>query len=254
MKTNSLKLLLNVLPTGDHTQHVSLDKLSSLVFPKMKSASFRSLLYLAKRNGWLDLQTVAGERVAVGYRQAREAISHQFPALSPEWVDWQGKWLCMVFREPPKTDRRFRYLRTWCRSHHCLPLSRGVYFAPDVYLAKYWSEIRPIYVNSVTLLETKEWQGDSLDRVAREEYSVAELSNEYSGVSNQIDRMLNLSHQQNKLDDGQIKQLPALFERLYMVLFQDLGVIRYYFPHLTAPMELVKQWQSLVEVVTLPNK
>ncbi|MFH1967356.1 MAG: hypothetical protein ABIJ03_02500 [Patescibacteria group bacterium] len=246
MKENSLKLLLNVVPTSDQPKAIAVATLKRVVFPNLKSASFRSLLYLAKSRGWLDLQTVAGERVVIGTKQALTALQAQFPALLNVWATWQGDWLCLVFNQPPKTDKQFRYLRNWCQTHKCIQLSRGVYLAPDVYLSQFLNQLKPIYDNSIYILKTREWQADNIDRVAREKYSIIELSNQYSGVSNQIERLLKILDLQKKLDDGHIEQLQSLFERLFLAIAGDLGVIRYYFSYLKAPLALVGTWQSLV--------
>jgi len=246
MKENSLKLLLNLVSKSGEQRSVRVTALKNTVFPNLKSSSFRSLLYLAKARGWLDLQTVAGERVIIGNRQALTVLEPHFPALLGVWDNWEGQWLSLVFNRPPKTDKQFRFLRNWCQAHHCLQLSRGVYLAPDVYLTNYLSELKPIYDHSIYILSSREWQNDNVDQVAREKYQVVELSNQYSGISNQINGLLKIIDLQKKLDDQHIEQLPALFERLFVAITADLGVIRYYFPHLESVWSLIGGWQSLV--------
>src|SRR5690606_30807833 len=64
-----------------------------------------------------------------------------FPALSATYINQQPSWLLLVFLAAPKTDKNFRYLRTYLGQNQAIALTRAVYLLPRHLVGKVTPEL-----------------------------------------------------------------------------------------------------------------
>jgi len=213
MKKSSKKLLF-YLGQVDETV-VSLDaSVSQYILPELSVAGTRSLLYLLNKNFLLEIFTYQkGKQLRITASGMRQ-LKGLFPAFfTKEEVEEQ--WSCIVFIKPPKSDKAFRRLRYLVLAEGAQTMTRGVYLKPGPFSDSLLKTCEEFYKQAVSLFTVGNWifGFDSLNLLKK--MAVDDQLNSLSGISKEVDQLLD-NFLQNKIQHHQQKkQIVALLERFY---------------------------------------
>jgi len=247
MKTTSKKLLffltrplqreLLLLP-GSH--------LRGLV-PELSDAGFRSLVALLKRQHLLISETVGSKKLVRISDAGIHALSRELPVLEFTLSPWQGKWSCLVFTVAPASDLQFRFLRETLIKKRAIPISRGVYLYPGEFPDSILTECRDRYRTSATIFSIADWVLGDDRQLIIEKYSLLDVAQTYSGISNEIDRLISKEKRYEAMSDQQKKHFHSLFDRIYATAEEDTGLLTYYFPQVSTAWSLLSRLQTAIQ-------
>lgn len=247
MKANTKQLLLAITRFDHKIEPLSASLLKKIVAPDLTESGWRSLLAWCQQKGWIKLHQSGRSKLTVyALPQAQTILATVFPAFSSQWVAWRGDWSALIFLEAPSSDKGFRYLRRFCVEKQLMPMTRGVYLGPSWWLEKEFVSIAKLYKTATQLVQIKEFVSGPLNERIQQHYDVIGLSDIYSGISNQINDLLNKKDTQKTLKKQAISQISAILLQWSDVLALDLGVVRYYVPGAVVLPTLVEQWQHLL--------
>jgi DNA-binding transcriptional regulator PaaX len=244
MKATSRKLLFSL--ARFHKKEPLLVTLEQCqgILPGLSSSGLRSLLNHLKKQ-----QHVSQERLTTQSRYrltelGLSALSLEMPVFNPLTAEWNGRWSALVLQEAPRQDKQFRYLREFLLKKGSLPLTRGVYLYPGDFPESVMAECRERYPQAVMVFSVSEWlHGDERSFIT-EKYALLDLAQSYSGISNEIDRLINTKKSYGELNHQDKKYLFSLFDRLYQTAIEDRGFLSYYFPQVPRLEDLLSRLQS----------
>lgn len=197
--------------------------------PDLSDGGRRSLLHVLKKGGLINSERVLGT-TSIGITQhGIKAIEDHFPALSSRWDDWLGDWDCIVFVKAPKSDKQFRYLRTLLVNEGFISISRGVFISPFSAPSKVLQECNDLYRDSIMMFSVGKWKIASLRSFIIEKYGLIDVVEAYSGISNDVTRLLTSMNKDKRLMSRYKTELNLVFDRLIDVLNEDPGFCGYYF-------------------------
>ncbi len=245
-KTTQKLLLLLYQPSEQAPFRLALTQLDWLL-PKLSAAGRRSLIYLLVQKGLIESVTLDDAVWLSLTKQGRQLLEAKFRALNSFWHDWSGEWSQLLFLRPPKGDKQFRYLRGLALKSGALPLMRGVYLWPTGLSGELSQVCERFYHQAVLLVELNKVVIGDLRPIVIKYYSLTELYNAYSGISRQIDLLLNKVKLQNEWLMKEKTQFNLILEKIILVLTDDLGLTNFYFPEATRPIELIKQMQLIIK-------
>lgn len=229
MKKNTQKILLALYSSSDAIKNrVPSDYLCELV-PDLSDGGFRSLLHVLKNKGLVSTHRALGKTTVSITQQATLLIEAEFPALSSKWDTWNGEWDCMVFRESPKLDKQFRYLRKVLISQGALPVNRGVYLAPGGFSDAAITECQNSYQSNVLIFSVGAWKMAAESAFVIEKYGLLDLAEAYSGISNDVSRLIKMTAGRKRLTSSDKKQISLVYDRVIAVLIEDPGFCTFYF-------------------------
>lgn len=255
MKNNTQKILLALYPgrsTELLSKRVSYEALQ-LVVPELSDGGFRSLLFVLKKQGIVTTQKILGKS-SVGITQYGSLLlEREFPALSSKWVDWDGKWECMVFLEPPSFDKHFRYLRTLILSEGAVAFSRGVYMAPGGFPESIIKECQLSYHKAVILFSVGSWKIATESTFIIEKYGLLDIVEAYSGISRDVSRLLKQQIYKKELINQSKKDMNLVYDRVLAVLKEDPGFCSFYFQEVPNIQKLLSDLYILLSELNYPN-
>ncbi len=244
MKTTSKKILF-FLSRPHHRELLLLrpDQLQRLV-PELSDSGFRSLLSVLKKQRLIVAEQI-GDKTWLRLSDAGvQALRQELPVLEVSLSPWQGSWSCLVFTEAPASDKQFRFLRELLLKKRAIPLSRGVYLYPGEYPESVLTECRQRYRTHVTIFSVAEWLLGDDRQLIIEKYALLDVAQTYSGISTEIDRLINKENRYESMSDPQKKHFLSLFNRLYASAVEDSGLLTYYFPQIPTAWNLLSRLQS----------
>jgi len=223
-------------------------KLSNLniVLYDLTEGGKRSLLHFLKQRGLINSERVLGTTSIGITPHGIKALEDQFPALSPKWDAWQGNWDCLVFVKAPKTDKQFRYLRGLLVAEGAVSISRGVYAAPFSFSEKVTQECEQLYQDSILLFSVGSWKIASLRSLIIEKYGLLDTVESYSGISNDISRLLTSLDTNKRLTDRHKTELNLVYDRLIDILTEDPGFCGYYFNEIPNVKEMLSKLNFII--------
>jgi DNA-binding transcriptional regulator PaaX len=246
MKNNTRKLLVSLYsPNGENPVRIKLSH-TKVILPDLTGGGRRSLLHILKEKGLIVSERVLGKTSISLTPHGRQEIEAQFPALSSKWDAWQGSWDCLVFVKAPKTDKQFRYLRTLLVSEGAISISRGVYISPSSFSQKVIVECRELYRDSTLLFSVGEWKIADLRSLIIEKYGLLDTVETYSGISNDIKRLLISVATHNRLIDRHKIDINLVYDRLVSVLSEDPGFSKHYFNEIPNIKGMISDLNSLL--------
>jgi DNA-binding transcriptional regulator PaaX len=214
----------------------------------MTESGYRSLLLFLERRQYLFREKIFGA-VSIGITdEGRKAVLALFPALAERWASWNGQWMMLVFLDAPKSDPNFRYLRQALLAEKSLPLSRGVYLAADSFSDRVLTESKQLYSHSVAILSAERWLVGFERPLIVKYYDLTSRVETYSGISDEVCRLLGLIEAGKKLTDQQKTKFGLLFERYIDCLKDDPGFTSYYFPDSPGVLNLLHKAQQILKL------
>ncbi|MBU0974960.1 hypothetical protein KKD03_04645, partial [Patescibacteria group bacterium] len=223
-------------------------KLSNLdtVLSNLTEGGKRSLLYVLKKSGLINSERVLGT-TSIGITQhGIKALEDQFPALSAKWDKWQGSWDCLVFIKAPKSDKQFRYLRLLLVTEGAVSISRGVYASPFSFSEKVTQECEQMYRESILMFSVGSWKIASLRNFIIEKYGLLDIVESYSGISNDVSRLLIAVDTNKRLTDMYKIELNTVYDRLIDILAEDPGFCKHYFSEVPNVQEMLSKLNFII--------
>ncbi len=244
MKMNARKLLFSFSrPRQRELLPVTMEQCQYLL-PTLSSSGLRSLLFLLKKQGLMTAEALGGITYWRVTDLGVQALTQDLPVLSFSEGTWDGTWACLVFKEAPSQDKQFRYLRELLIKRGALSLTRGVFLHPDHFSEEILRECQDRYRTSVTIFNVKEWvHGDDRSLII-ERYALLDLAQAYSGISTEVERLINRKRVYSELTHQEKKHLFSLFDRLYLIAVDDRGLLPYYYPQVPRAFDLLKLLQT----------
>jgi DNA-binding transcriptional regulator PaaX len=246
MKQTTKKILLWLYPTDVSTERVvNVDELR-LILPELKDSGFRSLLNLLKKQHLISQENEAAQSVYRLTSYGKTSLEAEFPLFSNLMSDWSGEWSMIVFLNAPKSDKQFRYLRKFLIDNRCGQLSRGVYLYPGTIPTELHKLLLSMYVNAVLVTGVKGWLFGDERSVIIETFNLSDLKSGYSGISKEVYSLLKQKNIQKGFDGGDKQDICLVFDRLAILLNEDLGLFQHYYPDVRSGRELLSQLQNTI--------
>ncbi|NCO12623.1 hypothetical protein GW926_03765 [Candidatus Pacearchaeota archaeon] len=246
MKQTTKKILLWLYPTEKGSQRVvNVDELR-LILPELKNSGFRSLLNLLKKQHLISQEKSESEKEFRLTSYGKTSLEAEFPLFSTSMSDWKGEWSMIVFLNAPKSDKQFRFLRKYLVDNHCGQLSRGVYLYPGSLPVELHKLLLSMYVNSVLVTGVKGWLFGDERSIIIETFSLADIKSGLSGISKEIYLLLKQKNNQKRSDEGDKQDICLVFDRLAILLSEDLGLFQHYYPDVRSGKELLSQLQGII--------
>lgn len=231
----------------------TLPRIPERVLPSLLStlsnAGRRSLLFRLEKNGYITREFAHGERVLVGTDVSRRAVEQQFPVLISDARSWNGEWSIVLFLQPPKHDKNFRYLRSNLLAHKALDLTRGVYGYPGQLPLSVLNDITERYESAVHVVSVSEWIVGSIRPIVIKKYLLQSLLDIYSGISDDITNLLRKKDGKKRLKEKEIALFNDSLKRFYDVLGSDNGILSYYFPGSPDAKNILRDLQLIVHLL-----
>jgi DNA-binding transcriptional regulator PaaX len=214
------------------------------LLPDLSSSGLRSLLNLLKKQSYVSQERLSSQTTFRLTDIGLSALSLEMPVFSPLTTTWNGQWSALILQEAPRQDRQFRYLREFLLKKGALTLTRGVYLYPGEFPESVMAECRERYVQAVKVFSIGEWIHGDERLFITEKYALLDIAQSYSGISNEIDRVINTKRAYHDLNHQEKKHLFSLFDRLYQTAVEDRGFVNYYFPQVPRLEDLLSRLQS----------
>lgn len=244
MKDNSLRILTWLYPKDNQSRWVDVEELSMFA-PNMTAAGLQSSLFFLQQKKQLILEKIDSIQSASITSHGMKSLEKAIPAFSQQRRQWRGEWWSIVFLQAPKHDKNFRFLRRVLLSEHSLPLTRGVFLFPGQLSEKISYELRNSYEGSVMVAPFKNWTFGDDKEIIGSILEMSDLANSYSSISKEIALLLEKEINIKGLSDQSKTTISSVFDRLYMSLKNDFGILHEYYPHVTPGVDLVFSLQSL---------
>ena len=248
MKQNTQKLLTWLYTPAGEKLYTATHQQLELLLPDMTTGGRRSLVHYLAQKYLLRTQTVGEQTVINLTSHGKDALEAQFPVFSPALQTWQGQWSALIFLHGPKGDPHFRYLRQLLLDNHAFAFTRGVYLYPGEFPSQIINLCKEMYVGAVTVMGVSQWFfGD--ERLAIDEhYMLSDIVEIYSGISNEINQLLEQKNEQKRLTKKARLQIYSVFDRFFNILGTDPGFLHHYYPQLQTAMQLLTQLRSMFDV------
>lgn len=248
MKLNTQKLLTWLyLPENEQRRLTTYEELE-LLLPEMTGGGRRSLVHYLTQKLLIRTERIGDQTRISLTPHGIDALIAQFPAFNETLQQWQGEWSVLIFRGGPKGDPHFRYLRQLLLDNHAFSLSRGVYLYPGEFPSQVINVCKEMYVGAVVIVSTHQWMFGDERRIIDQHYLLSDLSEVYSGISKEINQLLELKNNQKRLTKKARLQIYSVFSRLFNVLSTDPGFLHHYYPHVPTVLTLLKQLHSITDV------
>ena len=230
MKQNTQKLLTWLYsPLGEQSHSINYQQLE-LILPDMTAGGRRSLVHYLTQKLLIRTERINDQVYISLTPHGVDALVAQFPVFNQAWQQWQGEWSVLIFQSGPQGDPHFRYLRQLLLDNHAFSLSRGVYLYPREFPSQVMSVCKEMYVGSVIVVAASEWLFGDERSIVNHQYLLLDLVEIYSGISKEINQLLEVKNNQKRLTKKSRLQIYSVFDRLFNILGQDPGFLRYYYP------------------------
>jgi DNA-binding transcriptional regulator PaaX len=247
MKTNTQKLLTWLYSSvADQPRTIGYQQLE-LILPDMTAGGRRSLVHYLTKKLLVRTERI-GDQVYISLTpHGADALVAQFPVFNEAWQQWQGEWSVLIFRSGPKGDPHFRYLRQLLLDNHAFSLSRGVYLYPGDLPSQIINVCKDMYVGAVVVVTAQQWVFGDERNIINQQYLLLDLIEVYSGISKEINQLLELKNNKKRLTKKARLQVYSVFDRLFNVLSQDPGFLTYYYPQTSSALVMLSQLHSMYE-------
>lgn len=217
----------------------------ALLLPELSPGGRRSLVALLVSQGLLRREPTGSGFELTLSTHGQEALRAQFAAWRFVDEPWDGSWSAIVFLSAPKSDPAFRFLRTKLLAVRAAALRPGIYLYPGALPSELRLLLRELYVGRVLVWETSQWRFGDERQIVAKMFSFSDTLAALSGVSKEIESLLTIFNEQNKLTNTDKLQIYAVFDRLTALMGEELGLINHYYETSPRFEQLVSRLQNL---------
>jgi DNA-binding transcriptional regulator PaaX len=247
MKENSKKILLFLYPSENEPVWFSFTELQSLV-PNLSSAGLQSALFLLDKKELLRIDKTQVEPKYSLSSYGKSYLEDLFPALCESNEKWQGDWSLLIFLEAPKTDKNFRYLRSYLTQNKAIALARAVYLYPGFISEKIKTDLERSYKNSVLVLKVSEWIFGDDFKVIGQKAELNDLFELYSSISKELDRLISVKLNEKSFTQQEKDSFFSALSRFLSILDNDPALLRLYFPQVESARQLLVKLQKCLRI------
>ncbi len=212
-----------------------------ILLSDLTEAGRQSLLRLLENKDLLFTDKLRGQLNASISSYGQSQLEAQFPVLKQATNPWQGTWSMIVFLESPPADDSFRYLRSLLLKEHCFALKRGVYLHPGQLSVHVMELLQTTYRNAVIIVQFDNWEFGDDRKIIGQKTNLMGLVDIYSGISTELNNMLNKKLSCKTLTSQQKKAIYSVYHRLVSNLETDSGIVNYYFPQVEDGLQLLNK-------------
>ena len=247
MKDNSKKILLFLYSTTNEERWVSNSEIKKIL-TDLTEAGFKSLLFLLEKNQFIKVDKSTNEFHYSLSSYGKSFLEDKFPALLVKSNEEQGAWKIIIFLDSPKTDKNFRYLRSFLTKNKAVALTRGVFLYPGKLTESIKKELESSYRNAVVVMKLSQWLIGDEFTIMGQKAGLNDLFELYSGISKELESLIVILTEKNNASDQQKKQLFSVFNRFVDVVSVDSSLLNYYFPQVEGALELLHKLQKAFEI------
>lgn len=245
MRSSSKKLLLWLYsPTADF-RRVSYRHLKYLL-PNISCEGKRSLVYHLKNKKFLTAEKYGSQKFLTLTAFGQDFIESNFLFLNKERRKWTGEWIMLLIAGLNKKKFDFRHLRSFLNNNGCISFERGVYLYPGFFNHSLKNYIQSNFADSVVVVALEDWLYGDHRMIFMERFNLMELANQYSSISNEINRVLKKNNNKKILNDREYKEIFSIYNRLFPLFVEDLGFLNYYLSNSIDGKKILKDVQNLV--------
>lgn len=243
MKENSRKILLFLYPSENEPMWFTFQELQGLV-PNLSRAGLQSALFLLDKKELLRIDKTQAEPKYSLSSYGKSYLEDLFPALCESNEKWQGDWSLLIFLEAPKTDKNFRYLRSYLTQNKAIALTRAVYLYPGLISEKLKTDLQHSYKNSVLVLKVSKWLFGDDFKVIGQKAQLNDLFELYSSISKELDRLISVKTIDKSFTQQEKNSFFSALSRFLSVLDSDPALLKLYFPQVESAKQLLFKLQK----------
>ena len=247
MKDNSKKILL-FLYSGNNEERWLTSSGIRVILPDLTDAGYKSLLFLLEKKQFLKVDKTTEEFLYSLSSYGKSFLEDKFPALLAKSDKEQEAWKIIIFLDSPKTDKNFRYLRSFLSKNKAISLTRGVFLYPGNLSELIKKELESSYRNAVVVMELGNWLIGDEFTIMGQKAGLDDLFSLYSGISKELESLIIILSEKNSASDGQKKQLFSVFNRFVEAISADNTLLFYYFPQVETALTLLQKLQKAFEI------
>lgn len=247
MKENSRKILLFLYPSENEPVWFSFKELQSLV-PNLSRAGLQSALFLLDKKELLRIDKTQVEPKYSLSSYGKSYLEDLFPALYESNEKWQGDWSLLIFLEAPRTDKNFRYLRSYLTQNKAIALARAVYLYPGLISERIKTDLVRSYKNSVLVLKVSEWIFGDDFKVIGQKAQLNDLFELYSSISKELDRLISIRSNEKSFSQQEKNSFFSALSRFLSILDIDPALLRLYFPQVESARQLLNKLQKCLRI------
>lgn len=252
MKRNTSQLLLWLYPGKQNASDLSFKRSVSIseiqiVMPKISDSSLRSLLFLMNKKAWLEIITLESEKYLSITKEGISQLEAQFPALKLG-SSVISHWTIIIFLEPPKNDKNFRYLRRFLLDKKNIQLTRGVYLSPLALDIQTTQLLEKLYKNYVLVVEADNFLFSDVGRIIGSKINLSDTLNILSGLSRELDEVIDKKNIEKRFTDKQKNTISSIFNRLFNLIEQSYCLESYFFPQVKSTLDLLLKLKEITQL------
>ena len=247
MKQNSKKILLFLYPSVEEPVWFSFSELHKLL-PQLSLSGLQSSLFLLDKKDFLRIDKTAIDFKYSLSSYGRSYLEDLFPVLMSTNEKWQGDWSLLIFLQAPKTDKNFRYLRSYLTQNKAIGLTRAVYLFPGTITDKINSDLQRSYKNAVLVLKISQWLFGDDFKVIGQKAELNDLFELYSSISKELDRLIRIKDLNKTFTEQEKQTFFSVLNRFLGVLDADEALLSFYFPEVEGAKKLLNKFQNLLKI------
>ena len=247
MKENSKKILLFLYPCADEPSWLNFQQLQFLL-PQLSQTGLQSSLFLLDKKDFLRIDRTQAEWRYSLSSYGQSYLEDIFPAFLADHDKWRGDWSLVIFLEAPKTDKNFRYLRSYLTQNKAIGLTRAVYLFPGTTTEKINTELQNSYKNAVLVLKISKWLFGDDFKVIGQKAQLNDLFALYSSISKEIDRLIGIKLNNKTFTQQENLNFHSSLDRFLSVLSTDEALLSYYFPEVEGVRNLLDKFQKCLKI------
>lgn len=247
MKENSKKILLFLYPSENEPVWLSFNQFQTLL-PQLSASGLQSSLFLLDKKDFLRIDKTEIEPKYSLSSYGKSYLEDLFPALSGSNEKWQGDWSLVVFLEAPKTDKNFRYLRSYLTQNKAVSLTRAVYLFPGLIGEKIQSDLQHSYKNAVLVLKVSEWLFGDDFKIIGQKAGLTDVFELYSSISRELDRLIRIKGFNKIFTQQEKESFFSALSRFLSILSADAALLSFYFPQVEGARKLLAKFQNCLKI------
>jgi hypothetical protein len=218
------------------------------LWPMMTASGRRSLVHYLEKQHYIETLTVGKQKYLRLSVFGVEWLERHCLGMSGKRRSWGGEWLLVAVVGKSEGDRGFRQLRSWLRQYGAVKVERGMYLLSAPMEEILSEKLRITYRSMVLVWELKKWLfGDERLLVFRK-CELLEVLNLYSGISSDMEQVIKSKKLKKNANNGYISALFEIYQRLLVILGEDLGFLYFYFPNEANGAKILARLQSEVDL------
>lgn len=245
MKATTEAVLLALYATQQHGGTGLSKYVFSFLLPQLTDGGLGALLHYLEKKSWIRSERIAQTQYFLT-SHGQAAVEARFSALnsSSDARDWS----VLLFKQAPKQDPQFRYLRKQLLTLNAASLSRGCYIYPGTFPLDLQREWQELYASSIVIFTVQKWSFGDEFQIIIALFNLITISETYSSISNEMTRLISQNRYDKKLNHQQKKRFKSLFSNFHEIIAQDLG-LAHYLPKTPSTMFLLEQTAQLLSWV-----